>query len=57
MRRIASVIIAAAGFLAVPVEIFTAIDFSTDAYGIYRLWVFVAVAFLLPVAVLFPRWL
>ena len=56
-RRIASVIIAAAGFLAVPVEIFTALDFSTDAYGIYRLWMFVAVAFLLPVAVLFPRWL
>lgn len=39
-------------FLAVPVEIFTALDFSTDAYGIYRLWMFVAVAFLLPVAVL-----
>jgi hypothetical protein len=56
-RRIASVIIAAAGFLAVPVEIFTALDFSTGAYGIYRLWVFVAVAFLLPVAVPFPWWL
>ena len=47
--RIASGIIAAAGFIAtqVPQETFAAFGFSNDAYGYYRFWVVVAVVLLL----------
>jgi hypothetical protein len=56
-RRIASVIIAAAGFIAaqVPVETFEALGFSNDAYGFYRLGVIATVVLLLAWTLGAPR--